>query len=145
LPVDFNSTVAILAEPLAVALRGIRRLQLEGVGECLVFGDGPLGLLLLLVLKHFGVSEVKVVGGVPDRLALALELGADSVFPYQQAGEYLVKGVQEALGKEFPLVIEASGSPLAAQASLQLAQRAGQVLIIGDYDDARAHTQVRPY
>lgn len=139
LPADFDLTLAILAEPLAVVLRGLRRLQFEGIDRCLVFGDGPLGLLLLMVLRHIGVKDVFVVGGVPERLGLALELGAAGAYPYRQAGEDLVRGVQDTFGDEFPLVIEASGSPRAAQASLKVVRRAGQVLIIGDYDDACAN------
>lgn len=138
LPDECDLNVAILAEPLAVVLRGIRRLRLNEINECLVFGDGPIGLLSLVVLRHFGVKRVFMVGGVPERLAVAGELGATDVYPYRQAGENLAEAVRKAFGTEFPLVIEASGSACAAQASLQLAQHTGLILIIGDYDGARA-------
>ena len=117
LPVDFPLTTAVLSEPLAVALHGLRRVgiaddvwlrkgkvttndtkhtngcsltanarQETGIPDhALIFGDGPLGLLLLILLKHVGVDQVSLVGGVPERLALASELGAAQAYPFQQA------------------------------------------------------------
>jgi threonine dehydrogenase-like Zn-dependent dehydrogenase len=194
LPVDFPLTTAILSEPLAVALRGLRRAGIDdevwlkkGIapthdtkqtkkagsdeavfghsgGLCpplpaftstehfyvnssqekgipdraLIFGDGPLGLLLLILLKQVGVSRVNLVGGVPERLALASELGAAAAVRYQQAREDLTGGIRLACGGDFPLVIEASGAQSAVETSLQLCAKGGKVLVIGDYDEARA-------
>ncbi len=144
LPPDFPLAVAALAEPLAVALRGLRRLlrmrtlRVEDPGSVLVFGDGPIGLLMLLVLRRSGAQAVSLVGGRPERLALAAELGASQTFLYQEAGMDLAAGLKRALGKEFPYIVEASGSELALQAALRLAQRGGRILVLGDYDEARA-------
>jgi L-idonate 5-dehydrogenase len=146
LPVDFPLTTAILSEPLAVAVRGLRRAGLLSESEqaviipkrALIFGDGPLGLLLLLLLQHVGVGKVCLVGGVPERLRLARELGAEQVYSYQQAGDDLPGGVRRACDNDFPLVIEASGAERAMTAALQLCGKGARVLVIGDYDDARA-------
>jgi len=45
---------------------------------------------------------------------------------------------RQACGRQFPNVIEASGSPAAARASLDLVAARGRVLVVGDYDEARA-------
>ena len=50
LPDDFPLPEATLIEPLAVAVRALRRLRLENRSSALVFGDGPIGLLILLLL-----------------------------------------------------------------------------------------------
>ena len=139
LPESIPFTTAILAEPLAVCLRAIRRLELSQVRHALVFGDGPMGLLMLLLLRQRGVEEVCMVGGVPERLALAAELGAAQTLLYQDAGKNLVKGIRTVIRpSEFPCVIEASGSETAISAALELTGPLGQILVIGDYDDTRA-------
>jgi threonine dehydrogenase-like Zn-dependent dehydrogenase len=139
LPENVPFTTAVLAEPLAVCLRAVNRLELSRVKRALVFGDGPIGLLILLLLRQRGVEEVCMIGGVPERLTLAVELGAAEALRYQAAGENLAVGIRRAVrSSEFPCIIEASGSEIAISAALELAGRLGQILVIGDYDNARA-------
>jgi threonine dehydrogenase-like Zn-dependent dehydrogenase len=139
LPDSVPFTTAVLAEPLAVSLRAMRRLELSRVRRALVFGDGPMGLLLLLLLRQRGVEEVFMVGGVPERLALASELGAAQTLLYQSAGANLADGIRAGFKcHEFPCIIEASGAEAAMSACLELAGRQAQILVIGDYDNARA-------
>jgi threonine dehydrogenase-like Zn-dependent dehydrogenase len=69
LPADFPLAVATLIEPLAVSVRGKRRLRLEDRSSALIFGDGPIGLLMLILLCGDGVENIFMVGGRPERLA----------------------------------------------------------------------------
>jgi 2-desacetyl-2-hydroxyethyl bacteriochlorophyllide A dehydrogenase len=138
LPPDFPLTAAALIEPLAVSVRGMRRLRLEDKRRALVFGDGPIGLLMLMLLRRAGVEEVLLVGGRPQRLALARELGAARVLNYHEASGDLAAAVRQAGGGHFSNVVEASGSAAAIQACLDVATRCGRVLMLGDYADARA-------
>ena len=45
--------------------------------ELLIFGAGPMGLLLLQAVKHDGAGSVTMVDLKENRLAVARELGAD--------------------------------------------------------------------
>lgn len=138
LPWGFPFDLATLIEPLAVSVRAIRRLGAPQGSRVLVLGDGPLGLMALLLLRAHKMDEVLVVGGVPDRLALASELGAEDVYNFHQAGEEdLAVAVRTELGGLFDFVVEASGSPLAAETALRVARPGGRVLVFGDYEDAR--------
>ncbi|MBN1138823.1 MAG: zinc-binding dehydrogenase [Anaerolineae bacterium] len=138
LPPDSDLAVATLIEPLAVAVRAMRRLRLEDCSAALVFGDGPIGLLVLLLLRRAGVEEVILVGGRPGRLATARSWGAAGTFDYHRLGPELSPSLLEARGGRFPNVIEASGSAQALQAALDLVSPGGRVLVVGDYDEARA-------
>ena len=138
LPDDFPLPEATLIEPLAVAVRALRRLRLEDRSSALVFGDGPIGLLILLLLRHAGVENVVVVGGRAERLATTSELGAARTLNYHQASRDLAGAVRAACDGPFPNVIEASGSCTAVEASLDLVAPCGRVLVVGDYDQARA-------
>lgn len=138
LPDGVSLTTAILTEPLAVVLRALRRVRMENLEQALVFGDGPIGLLVLEVLRYFYDIKVYLVGGVPERMHAAVELGAEGVCAYQDADSNLAIFVKGRFGSEYPLVVEASGSLTGVEAALALAGITGQVLLVGDYDDARA-------
>ncbi len=138
LPGGFPLSEAVLVEPLAVAVRAVRRLRLEDRRRVLAFGDGPTGLLILMLLLRAGAGEVVVVGGRAERLALARELGAARVLNYHDMAGDLATAVGKSCGGSFPNVVEASGSQVAIEAGLRLAGPGGHVLVVGEYADACA-------
>lgn len=138
LPPDFPLDVAALIEPLAVSVRGLRRLRLVDRRSALVFGDGVIGLLMLVLLRRAGVERVVLVGGREQRLSLAAELGAAATINYHAVGNDLAAAIREVETRAFPNVIEASGSSKAVQAGLELAGPGAHVLLLGDYGDVRA-------
>ena len=146
LPDALDAAAAALIEPLAVGVRAMRRLRLEDRSAALVFGDGPMGLLALALLRRAGVARVVLVGGRPGRLALARELGAAETVNYHDvafdlAAAVLAKACRGgacAAARGFPSVVEASGSAAALEAAIDLAAPGGKVLVVGDYGDARA-------
>jgi threonine dehydrogenase-like Zn-dependent dehydrogenase len=137
LPQDFPPTTAALIEPLAVCVRAVGRLRPQDRRSALIFGDGPIGLLMLLLLRRMNVEHVAVVGGRPPRLSLAEEFGATAVLNYHDAGG-LEQPIAALPGAPFANVIEASGSPAAMHAALGATAHAGKILLMGDYATARA-------
>ena len=71
--------VASLNEPMAVALHAVNRSQAKPTDKVIVFGAGPIGLGATIWLKLRGVEHVVVADVIPERLAKALEVGADAV------------------------------------------------------------------
>ena len=75
LPLDMDMRAATLCEPLAVILKGLRRIDLSSVTDggnpfqCAVLGSGPLGHMCSLVLAHLG-HDVTAFDRNPKRLAL---------------------------------------------------------------------------
>jgi threonine dehydrogenase-like Zn-dependent dehydrogenase len=51
LPANMPAKIGALIEPLAVAVHGVARTSMEGVGIALVLGAGPIGLLTALVAQ----------------------------------------------------------------------------------------------
>jgi threonine dehydrogenase-like Zn-dependent dehydrogenase len=92
---------------------------------------------MLMLLRHSGVEQVAVVGGIPARLALAKALGAWQTI-LASTGADPASELKETLGREFTTVVEASGSPSAMKTALHMAQRGGRILVLGDYEEARA-------
>jgi len=141
LPAGMDLAAAALVEPLAVCVHALVRLgRRPGSDEpVLVIGDGTIGLLLTAVLAARGCRGVTLVGGRSGRLALAADLGARRTLDYHGLPEGpFGESVARAAGRRFPLVFEASGSPVAADAGPDLAEPLGTVVVIGAYGPARA-------
>jgi threonine dehydrogenase-like Zn-dependent dehydrogenase len=138
LPAEFPLHVAVLIEPLAVCVRGLRRLNPGGRDSVVIFGDGPIGLLMAMLFKARATPHVVLAGGRPERLQLARELGADAVVNYHEAGDDLARVLGTLSGAPYPLAVEASGSAVALQTAMQAVAVGGKVLAIGDYGESRA-------
>ena len=133
LPLDFPLIPAALIEPLAVSVRAIKRLSLEDPSRALIFGDGPIGLIMLMLLRKAGVENIAVVGGRKERLADATESGATHIFNYHELGDSLFDVINATDEGCFPNIIEASGSEAAIKAALKLSGRGGHILVMGEY------------
>jgi L-iditol 2-dehydrogenase len=138
LPDNFPLAAAALIEPLAVCVRALTRLRLERRESAVILGDGPTGLLMLLLLKTEGVEKIILVGGRRVRLNLAQEFGATEILNYHETNGNLAGSIAAAAGAPFHNVIEATESPAAMQTSLDVAGPGGKVLMIGDHGDGRA-------
>jgi len=138
LPPDFPPVVATLIEPLAVSVRAVRRLGLTDRSAVLILGDGPIGLIVLMLLHRAGVDEIVLVGGREGRLSVARELGASATLNYHRLAGDLGVRLSSACGRRFPNVVEASGSSGGARVGLDLVAPRGRMLIVGDYGEARA-------
>ena len=71
--------IAALAEPLAVALHGINRLEARAGEKIVVFGCGPIGLGMVLWLADRGVTDIVAVDLYDERLERARGFGARAV------------------------------------------------------------------
>jgi L-iditol 2-dehydrogenase len=77
-PDNINDDEAALLEPLACCLNSQINLGrgLGSGGTMAIIGDGPIGLLHLLLSKSIGTRTI-MIGKIPGRLAKATSLGAD--------------------------------------------------------------------
>jgi 2-desacetyl-2-hydroxyethyl bacteriochlorophyllide A dehydrogenase len=121
---------AALVEPSAVAFNGVRRSGVSPCDQVAIFGDGPIGLLVLQIVRLFGVRRVVVIGAADKRLQLARELGADAVVDART--EDVVARLRECCGGELPnVVFEASGSPDAIRAAIDATAPGGRLVLQG--------------
>ena len=133
-PHDLDLAVAALAEPLSVAIHGMR-VAASMVGETapgrdrvVVLGGGVIGLMAAFYARQCGAAEVAVTARYPQQAEMALALGAthtfDSAEPasvHRWAEEHPVDCVVEAVGGEADTVNQ----------SLELVRPGGRVLILG--------------
>jgi threonine dehydrogenase-like Zn-dependent dehydrogenase len=131
LPSGTAPAAATLIEPLAVCLRALRRLRPLGSRRTLVVGDGAIGQLMGVLLQDEGTA-VDMVGGVPERLSLAEELGTGDTWDYRRT-DFLAQTT-----RAYPVVVEASGSPAGLTTAIAAAANEGSIAILGDYAEATA-------
>jgi len=79
IPEGLPYDIAALTEPLAVALHGVNRAQVEPGDKVVVFGCGPIGLSMVLWLIDRGVTDVVALDLSAERLDRAMALGARAV------------------------------------------------------------------
>ncbi len=78
-PNGLDPAVAALTEPLAVAWHAVRRGEVRKRDVAIVIGCGPIGLLVILMLKARGVRTIVASDYAPGRRELARRCGADVV------------------------------------------------------------------
>jgi L-iditol 2-dehydrogenase len=128
-PEAVSLRAAVLAEPLACAVRGLyEQIHITPGDVVVVAGAGTMGLLSAQLAKAAGATVV--VTGLPDdqqRLAMALELGADvAVDVVHQDVQHLVLDMTSGEGAD--VYVECSGAPAAVRMGLELTRRRGQYL-----------------
>jgi len=73
-PAGVPDEAAVFAEPLAAAFEILEQVRVEPGSDCIVLGDGKLGLLAAQVL-HAAGAEVLAVGRHPEKLAVLARRG----------------------------------------------------------------------
>jgi 2-desacetyl-2-hydroxyethyl bacteriochlorophyllide A dehydrogenase len=127
-PDGVDLRTAALTEPLAVALRGVRRSGVGPGARVLVTGGGPIGQLTVAVLRASGVDDVVVSEPAPTRQRLAEALGATVVEPSSLAEPSLPMDLVDA---PFDAAIECSGRADAMTAALAQLDRGGVLVFSG--------------
>ena len=125
---EMDFTTAAMIEPLACVVYGQERARPSPGAAVLIYGAGPIGLLHLQLARSNGAAFVAVTDLREDRLALAVEQGADLALPNDGAAGV---GLREAQPDGFDLVIDCTGSPGVIEAAPAFVRNAGTLLIFG--------------
>ena len=86
LPDGFDPVLGSLAEPLAVAVRGVHRgaAYMPMGSRVLILGAGTIGLMCAMLLRD-RVGEVAITARYPHQREAALKVGASAVFEPESA------------------------------------------------------------
>jgi threonine dehydrogenase-like Zn-dependent dehydrogenase len=130
IPGEMPLEEAALIEPLACIIRGVDNVSIPIGSSVAIVGTGPIGLLMLQVVKHYGASKVFALDMVEDRLRLAQELGATfAINTTQQNPEETVLRATDGFGVD--VSIECVGSSSAIETAFRLVRRGGRLLVFG--------------
>jgi L-iditol 2-dehydrogenase len=115
-----------LLEPLLVSMHADQRAPARRGDRVAVVGCGPIGLLQVQVVAMAEPASLLAVEPLAHRRAAAVSLGATAAIDALAPGE--AEPVHD-------LVIDASGSPGAVAAAVELARPGGTVVLAGIPDD----------
>jgi (R,R)-butanediol dehydrogenase/meso-butanediol dehydrogenase/diacetyl reductase len=129
-PGSLDDTGAAMAQPLAVALHAARRGRVAPGRSVVVIGVGGIGAFIVAAAASLGADPLIAADVADARLNTAATLGATVTI---NAGRPdAVAAVLAATGQEGAhVVIEASGAPSSPAATLKMARRGGDVVIVG--------------
>jgi threonine dehydrogenase-like Zn-dependent dehydrogenase len=126
LPADRPLEPAALLEPAACVASGLLEAGMPLPGSRVaVVGDGPLGLLALLLLRTTSPAELVLVGARPARSAFGPSCGATQVVAATD------QAALAGLAGRLDAVVEASNAPAGPATALSLLRRGGSALLLG--------------
>lgn len=125
-----DDVVAAWVEPVACVVHAMRRMPIEPGERALVFGAGPMGLLLVQALRHRGAGTVVVVEPQPERRRQAEAWGATAIDSDKSMDDALAEGAHRSSGG-YDVVIDATGLPGVIQGALRWLGPRGRFLQFG--------------
>ncbi len=115
LPRGLDATTGFLVEPLAVAVHGVRRAEIDGSMRVLVVGAGAIGLSAVTAATS-ARAQVDLVARHPAQVEAGRQLGAEIV----ESGE----------GGDYDVVLDCAGTPSATAASCEALRPNGRLLML---------------
>ncbi len=128
LPDTITDTQAAFIEPLSCVIHALKRFRVWPGDEVLIFGAGPMGLLLVQALQRSGASSIVVVEKEEDRRQLAAGMGAAATI---DAGPEAAAQLSDLAPHGYAVVIDATGVPQVIQQAVKFLKPRGQYLQFG--------------
>jgi len=138
---EMDYEVAAFIEPLSCVVYGLKRLEIPLGANVLIYGAGPIGLLMLQLVRHGGASEIAVVDLKQDKLDLAGTLGATITVA---AGPSADPALREASPLGFDVVIDCTGAPSVVEHTFTHVRNNGKLLFFG-VNPPDARISISPY
>ncbi len=127
-PFGLHGDLAVLTQPMAIAVHALRRGAPRPDGHVLVIGAGGIGAFLIFALARAGANVV-AVDVAPQRLAIARHLGAIDTI---RAGDADATTASLAKRGFVPtLVFEVTGSDAGIAAAIAACDPGGRVVEVG--------------
>ncbi len=132
IPPDVTDEEAIFIEPVNTCAKAIQKARVVAGESAVVLGQGPIGLLLMMLARLAGAT-VLTTDPIAERRAKSVTLGAAAAFDPADpklAGE--IRARTEGRGADVVLV--AVANPAVVPAALSLARAGGRVLLFAQND-----------
>jgi D-arabinitol dehydrogenase (NADP+) len=138
---DLDYELAAFIEPISCVVYGLKRLRIPVGANALIYGAGPIGLLMLQLVAHGGASDVVVVDLKEEKLDLARSLGAHDVILGGADADDALRATSP-LG--FDVVIDCTGVPSVVEHMFAHVRNEGKLLFFG-VNPTDARIAVSPY
>ena len=148
---DLDLQERMLLELACVCVHALKRANTTGLinfnSKVLVQGLGPVGLVMISVLRAAGVNHIVAIDGTPKRLEMAKKLGAKTVISFKEISSLeervnLVKSAANGVGVDF--AFQCTGAPMAAKDIYEYIRRGGGMCEMGFFVNNGEYT-VNPH
>lgn len=131
LPDDISFETAAMLEPAAVGIHALNRIDMTQIDSAVVFGPGPIGLLMAQWLRYFGVKEIMIVGTREEQRCLSDDLGFEHFINRNK--ENMMDAISAYTNQEGPaLCIECTGHGSVLCDCIRVAKQGGHILTVGN-------------
>jgi len=130
IPENVSFEEGAMVEPAAVAAHALRQACVSPGNVVLIFGAGPIGLILGAWARLWGAGEVLLVDIDSGKLGFARRLGFERVFNPTEGD--VVAWLKQIVAPGADIVVEASGSSTAFEQCMLTAQVFGKVVLMGN-------------
>jgi L-iditol 2-dehydrogenase len=131
LPDRVSDADGAMLEPLGVAIHSVDLGHLPFAGTASVIGCGPIGLLLIQVLKAAGASSVVAVEPLAHRREAAAGLGADQVYDSAAFSEGELTAAIGGIRDGVDVAFEAAGNDEGVALAMASVRPGGRVVLAG--------------
>ena len=135
---DLDLKERMLLELACVCVHALKRANTTGLlnfnSKVLIQGLGPVGLVMISVLRAAGINHIIAIDGTPMRLEMAKKLGAKTVINFRDITTLeervaKVKSVANGVGADF--AFQCTGAPAAAKDIYEYIRRGGGLCEMG--------------
>ena len=148
---DLDLKERMLLELACVCVHALKRANTTGLinfnSKVLVQGLGPVGLVMISVLRAAGINHIIAIDGTPMRLEMAKKLGVKTVINFKEATtiEQRVELVKEACGGNLAdFAFQCTGAPSAAADIYSYIRRGGGMCEMGFFVN-NGEYQINPH
>ena len=127
LPDNVTYEEGATVEPLSIAVYAVQQSGFQIGQNAAVIGAGPIGLMIIQVLRNAGANKIYVLEPVESKQKIAVELGADNAF-LPKAWNKIVR-LTDNLGPDH--VYECVGLSTTFTTALQVIKKGGNITLIG--------------
>ncbi len=129
IPDSMTLEQAVVVEPLSIGLYGQRMARLASGARIAILGAGPIGLCTLLACRVAADCTVYVTDVLPERLALASQLGA--AWTGSPRAIDIAQSILRAEPQGVDCVFECAGEQETIDHAVELLKPSGELLIVG--------------
>lgn len=133
-PDNVSDKAACFTEPLANAIHGIERANVQFSDVVVVSGAGPIGIGMLQAAKLKTPRKLILINPGETKRKLGIKLGADLAF--HPDDPKLIESINDLTeGRGADVFLEASGQTSAFNKGLELIRKRGTILVFGVYKE----------
>lgn len=128
LPESVDYDIGSMIEPLAVGIHSCRVVEVNSTDKTVVIGAGPIGLVMGICLKHFGVETIVVTDINPNRLKIVEELGLVGI--NVETCDVFEEIQKITNGDSADLLFECAGTQTATDQMCDLVHSRGKIIMV---------------